>query len=385
MNKKSYVRILSMASVFGMLVTNGCSSLSGMGPVAPQLESMEKAVTLSNAYAAEKGRARVRSYRDSLLTAHTSITRDGEEPVSVMLAAGSTSEINYNAFLNDVAIRVLCDAQALRFVGTEELAAVEGLSKSLNSFTYKKQETLAGSLKLLSSTGKPPKELNAENAGSAPGKRATETCEDDVANAVASLIVKDDTSVESFAAFNVITLLNNKVKPKAVALLDLIISIRQRGRLNSYVSENKEKIKEIQASIKKLKKSLIDQDNDEVRTALALDYLVALDSLAIEMRGRKKPKATGFLPAGTVVISSTKSGKAVLEKAAAYDAFQAATEIEAFAALEKALGETLKIPDASPTTLLLDTQSAYQSFSSALTELADAFDDEELKKALGEL
>lgn len=372
------------AALAGAFCTVGCA---GMAPIKSDLEAFEASSKAADVFVAERGTRRVRAYRAMLLTAQTSQSAGEDYGLLMPPRKGDDRQLWLDE-LKDLARDSLCGAQEIRFDGADQARASVALAKGLSGYNYKSSDTITGNFKLLSNPNKPPvfPSLNArDGAKEDEAENATNACENEFEEGFKAFEYRKpaikETGVAELAAL--VSSFNETVKPKVVALLDMIVSLRQRSRLNGYIREHDEEIDELIASLDQFKTDMAKGDVNEIRIGLVVDYLIAFDALSKSMTARDLSKQSpGLLPAGTVNVSDNKQGKAVLDTAAAYDAALTKIDVKAFESLIKSVKAVKKIPDQSATTLASDAIKTIKDFETAVDNLNTALEDEAFQAAL---
>jgi len=252
----------------------------------------------------------------------------------------------------------------------------------LSVYNYKKSDTLTGNFKLLQLNKTPP--AFPEGATEDPGTNAQLTCNDEFEAGLKALAFRLEGGAEAGIpeAIALAAAFNEKVKPKLVALLDMIVSIRQRGRLNDYIDAHSDDIGHLKSDLAAIRKRMGEGDANEVRINLATNYIFAFDAMARPLITRDMAKEPAvFLPAGSVNIGATDKGKAVLDAAARYDAALDTVDLKAIDALIKALDEIRKIPSQPSTLFAGQSLESLAAFQAAWDDLEKALDDKDVRKA----
>lgn len=195
--------------------------------------------------------------------------------------------------------------------------------------------------------------------------------------------IKDDGSIESLAATATTGYAALKKLDKTLApILSTIVSYRQRAEFNKYVKDNKTNLEALQTELQGYAKEIDKKDAETIRLAAMANYMFVFDELATSLTKRKRDSVGSLFHVQMANLSEDKKALAVIDAANAYTAAKNDNPAKAIKSLSGSIDNIIKLTDKPDPEDIYEQYKAGKEFIDALSGLADATKDEELKDAV---
>ena len=365
-----YIIKFVMFTLVTGLVT-GCTTIGGFEPAKEKIKDFTDASKASELYFLERNKAKLNSKRE----------------LDLIAMFGASTASGFNA--SSRARRLICDNLGILYDGTGELASIKLAARNFSAFNFDESDSLTksiGNLGLNPAANLP--ELTGLGASSADKitsivNKRIETCHSDfdfaknfheTQGANASIISDATSVVESF---------NETVKPKAIAVINILVSYRQRKLLNGYIKENQNSLMELQSDLNAYAAKLDSGDLTEVRARKIMDYITSVEKFLEKASTSKKYNRIFTKP--VIDLSTNVEAKNVIKAAEDYDSAFLAEGATPVRSLSKSVENLLKLIQPGNLQDHYNGITAAEEFIGALKELESSIDDPDLKAAISKL
>jgi len=328
------------------------------------------------------------------------------DKVTVLSSEAFSNIKKSNTPFNDI---VSVEHLALYFVcnspdvdtGALLMSDAQTVAKSLSKFNYEASDKSLDNLQVLLSTPK----ANKITLSSTDGKERTESqieadikkgikkntsrCISDFERSKQAFLsenIKGSGQAEGFVAVGVAAYSSIKELDKAVsAILSTIASYKRRSEFNNFVKDNKAQLTTLKEALEVYAKDVNELDLDKVRLAAMTDYIFTFETFAKAMVDRKpQSNRSMFLVQAENLDKNTKALN-VIKSANAYKTAKNSDPATAVVALAKSVeGITALTDNPSPEDLYAQYNAGKEFFDS-LSDLAEATQDDDLKKSLKDI
>ena len=379
--------------------------LGGCAQIDPEmLHNFDTATGAGQTYLGETNARATREYRLARLEQEASSDTGKLRP---RVAADSHA-------LRQLAQDVLCNAQTVYYTGSAEARAAAALGRDVRSFDVTPPDTIVGNIGLLASP--PPLPSQAQDvavaqqtapasapapvpglqqpAASAPNTLSSQsvrppiaTCVSDFDSTRTGALGGGGTEAGTLAALlDLESTLDTTLKPKIVAVLQIVVRARQHQRLMRYLRVHDGELHNLAESLRQLDEPLR-RRAETTRRLRSFQYAMAFDAMRRSLRRRTLGRGDqlSIVPIAATDLSAHAPTQTALDAAAAYDAALSDPTPTAFRDLAQAIDHLRELPRHNDAAATAASIRATLTFVNALRAFADATRDPTLKQRVHEV